>query len=150
MPNLQQNRRNALDKIPEMFVNCNKVRTKWHFSFTKSNFFHFYPNDLVFTKTTIPLKGYSARYIPRRFASWSTTTTVLVYSTTTSPSGDSCILFTSEGRQARVSYEQNGFRVVWNRNTKRRNFRNKRGSCSLQHEEGDKIRFGSFWQFTAC
>lgn len=50
------------------------------------------------------------------------TTTVLVYSTTTSPSGDSCILFTSEGRQARVSYEQNGFRVVCNRNTKRRNF----------------------------
>ena len=78
------------------------------------------------------------------------TTTVLVYSTTTSPSGDSCILFTSEGRQARVSYEQNGFRVVCNRNTKRRYFTNKRGSCSLQHEEGDKIRFGSFWQFTAC
>ena len=54
--NLQQNGKNVLDKISEMFVNCNKLATKWRFKFTKSYFFHFYPNDLVNTKTAIPLR----------------------------------------------------------------------------------------------
>ena len=50
--NFQQNRKNPLNKIPEMFVNCKQSNV---FSLQKSYFFHFYPTDLVNTKTTIPL-----------------------------------------------------------------------------------------------
>ena len=73
MLNLQQNRKNALHKIAEMFVNCKQIKVP-----TKSgDFFRFYPTDLVNTKTKqhriqqISPSGSvnSARYIPRRFAS---------------------------------------------------------------------------------
>ena len=71
MLNLQQNRKNALDKILEIFVNCKQSTHQVTFLFTneKSYFFQFYPTDLVNTKTTIPSGSVnSARYIPRRFA----------------------------------------------------------------------------------
>ena len=48
MLNLRQNRKNALDKISETFVNGNKVPT----NLQKGAFSHFYPTDLVNTKTT--------------------------------------------------------------------------------------------------
>ena len=73
MLNLQQNRKNALDKILEIFVNCKQSTHQVTFLFTneKSYFFHFYPTDLVNTKTTIPSGSVnSARYIPQRFAFW--------------------------------------------------------------------------------
>ena len=53
MLNLQQNRKNALDKIPKMFVNCEQSDV---FNLQKVTFFQFYPTDLVNTKTTIPLR----------------------------------------------------------------------------------------------
>ena len=62
----KQNRRNALDKISEIFVNY-KVT---FLIYKKLLFFHFYPTDLVYTKTTIPLRSVnSATYSPPRFAS---------------------------------------------------------------------------------
>ena len=58
MLNLQQKGKNALDKIPEMFVNCIiKILLSDFFNLQKVTFFHFYPNDLVNTKTTIPPQG---------------------------------------------------------------------------------------------
>ena len=51
MLNLQQLRENAFEEIPEMFVNC---KQSYVFCYKKL-FFHFYPTDLVNTKTTIPL-----------------------------------------------------------------------------------------------
>ena len=55
MLNLQQNRKNTLDKIPEMFVYC-KQSFYWVTFLVYENFlFHFYPTDLVNTETTIPL-----------------------------------------------------------------------------------------------
>ena len=55
------------------------------------------------------------------------------------------VLFTSKRiiGQTRASYEQNGF-SVWYCN-KRRNLKNKHGSCSQHiHEKSDKIWFGRF------
>ena len=58
MLNLQQKGKNALDKIPEMFVNCIiKILLSDFFNLQKVTFFHFYPTDLVNTKTTIPPQG---------------------------------------------------------------------------------------------
>jgi len=55
--NLQQNRKNPLDKIPEMFLNCKQASYQVTFLiYKKVTFFHFYPTDLVNTKTTIPLR----------------------------------------------------------------------------------------------
>ena len=58
MLNLQINRKNVLDKIPEMLVL--KLQTKFLlsdvFNLRKVTFFHFCPTDVVNTKTTIPLR----------------------------------------------------------------------------------------------
>ena len=55
--NLQQNRKNALDKIPEMFVNCKLSSYQVTFVIYKKLLFSFFfPTDLVNTKTTIPLR----------------------------------------------------------------------------------------------
>ena len=58
---------NALDKIPEMFVNCKQSSYYVAFLIHKRLiFFSFAQPDLVNTKTTIPLPAgseYSARYI---------------------------------------------------------------------------------------
>ena len=53
---LQQNRKNALDKIPEMFVNWKQSPYLVTFQIYKVTFCHFYPTDLVNTKTTIHLR----------------------------------------------------------------------------------------------
>ena len=56
--------------------------------YKKLLFFQFYPTDLVNTKTTDPSGSVnSARYVPRRFASYYTSPLF------TSPAGNSCILF---------------------------------------------------------
>ena len=79
MLNLQQNRKNALDKIPQ---NVCKLLIKFLlsdvFNLQKGYFFHFYLTDLVNTETTIP-SGLvnSARCIPRRF------TSLYIYNSTT-------------------------------------------------------------------
>ena len=65
MLNLQQNRKNAVDKIPQ---NVCKLYTKFLLSDT-FNLQNVYPTDLVNTKTTIPLRVgeqrelYTSRYI---------------------------------------------------------------------------------------
>ena len=55
MLNLQQNSKNARDKIPEMFLNCKQSSYQVSFLTYKRFIFHSYPTDLVNTKTTIPL-----------------------------------------------------------------------------------------------
>ena len=56
MLNLQQNCKNALNKIPEMFVFVNKVSTSDVFNFYKKLlFFHFYPTDLVNSNRTVTI-----------------------------------------------------------------------------------------------
>ena len=55
-----------------------------------------YPSDLVNTKTTIPSGSVkSGGYIPRRFASRYTSTTIHL-----PPSGDSCIIFNNYSTRA--------------------------------------------------
>ena len=77
MLNLQQNRKNALDKTPEMFVNCKQSSYWLTVLIYKSHFFHFYPTDLVNTKTTIPSRLVNNyRYIPRPSASSCCSTTI--------------------------------------------------------------------------
>ena len=56
MLKLQQNHKNALGNIPEMFVNCKQSFYKVMFLIYKKLLFSFYPTDLVNTKTTIPLR----------------------------------------------------------------------------------------------
>ena len=56
MLKLQQNYKNALGNIPEMFVNCEQSSYKVMFLIYKKLLFSFYPTDLVNTKTTIPLR----------------------------------------------------------------------------------------------
>ena len=82
--NLPQNCKSELDKIPEMFVNCKQTSYQGTcLIYKKVPFFHFYPTDLVNTKTTIPSGSVnSARFVPRRFAS-----RYLYPSLFTSPSG---------------------------------------------------------------
>ena len=57
MLNLQQNSKKALDKIPEMFLNFKHISYKvTFFNLQKVTCFHFYPTDLVSTKTTTPFR----------------------------------------------------------------------------------------------
>ena len=57
MLNLQQNSKNALDKIPKMFLNFKRISYKvTFFNLQKVICFHFYPTDLVNTKTTTPVR----------------------------------------------------------------------------------------------
>ena len=53
-----------LDKIPEMFVNCEQSSYQVTFSIYKKLLFLFYPTDLVNTKTTAyyPPQGLSEQH----------------------------------------------------------------------------------------
>ena len=54
---MQQNSKYAVDKIPEMFLNFKHISYKVTlFNLQKVTCFHFYPTDLVNTKTTTPLR----------------------------------------------------------------------------------------------
>ena len=53
---LQQNRKHTLDKIPEMFLNCEQNSYQVTFLIYKKLLFSIYPTDLVNSKTTIPLR----------------------------------------------------------------------------------------------
>ena len=64
MLNLQQNSKNALDKIPEMFLNFKHISYKvTFFNLQKVACFHFYPTHLVNTKTTTHLRVGEQRWI---------------------------------------------------------------------------------------
>ena len=63
MLNLQQKSKNALDKIPETFVKKIKFLLSDVFNLQKDTFLHFYPTDLVNTKTTILLRVGEQRWI---------------------------------------------------------------------------------------
>ena len=62
MLNLQQNRKNAFDKIPEIFAN--RKQSSYEVTLLmRKNIFVCYPTDLVNTKTTIPLRVGEQRWI---------------------------------------------------------------------------------------
>ena len=91
MLNLQQKRKNARDKISQNVCKLwIKLLLSDVFNLQKVTFFHFYPTDLVNTKITIPLRVAEQRWI------YTSTLRVSVYPAPlfTSPSEDSCLIFT--------------------------------------------------------
>ena len=68
----------ALDKIPQMFVNCKQSSHLVMVLIYKMLLvFQFYQTDLVNTKTTIPHRvDENARYIPRHFTYQYISTTI--------------------------------------------------------------------------
>ena len=98
--NLQQNHKNALDKIPETFVN--NVYKKFLLSDVFKNLqkvFHFYPTDLVNTKANIPPQGQRTPLDMYLNASHLSIYPPLFIS----PSGDSCIIFSALHKLCRLS-----------------------------------------------
>ena len=65
----QQKSSKLLDKIPEMFVNCEQSSYKVAFLIKKSYFLHFYPTDLVIKilKQLSPLRVDEQRWIYTSF-----------------------------------------------------------------------------------
>ena len=61
MLNLQHNRKNALDKIPETLLNCKQSSYYVTFLINKKYIFYSYPTDMANTKTTFPLRVVSWR-----------------------------------------------------------------------------------------
>ena len=68
----------ALDKIPQMFVNCKQSsHLVMVLIYKMLLFFQFYQTDLVNTKTTIPHRvSENARYIPQHFTYQYISTTI--------------------------------------------------------------------------